>query len=46
MSYNVNDKIWTGYIYEIYNDANNKKYIGQTITTIKDRWHGHMSACL
>lgn len=46
MSYNVNDKIWTGYIYEIYNDVNNKKYIGQTITTIKDRWHGHMSACL
>lgn len=46
MGYNVNDKTYTGYIYKITNDINNKVYIGQTITTIADRWHGHMSAAL
>lgn len=46
MSYNVTDNTYTGYIYKITNDINNKVYIGQTITTIADRWHGHMSSVL
>ena len=46
MSYNKDLGVYKGYIYKIYNDVNNKIYIGQTITSIKDRWHGHMSAVL
>lgn len=46
MSYNVTDNTYTGYIYKITNDINNKVYIGQTIATIADRWHGHMSSAL
>lgn len=46
MAYNKETGMWEGYIYKIYNDVNDKLYIGQTTTTIKDRWHGHMSACL
>lgn len=30
-----------GYIYKIYNDVNEKIYIGQTIQTITGRWSGH-----
>ena len=46
LSYNVNDNTYTGYIYKITNDINNKVYIGQTMVTITDRWHGHMSSVL
>lgn len=46
MSYNKETGMYEGYIYKIVNDINDKVYIGQTITTIKDRWHGHMSSAL
>lgn len=46
MSYNKETGMYKGYIYKIYNDINDKIYIGQTIASIKDRWHGHMSAAL
>lgn len=46
MSYNIGDNTYTGYIYKITNDINNKVYIGQTTTTIPNRWHGHMSAAI
>lgn len=32
-----------GYIYEIFNDINKNKYIGKTVTTIKNRWQHHLS---
>lgn len=44
MSYNISTEKYEGYIYKIYNDCNDKLYIGQTITTLQERWHGHMSA--
>ena len=34
-----------GYIYKIYNDINNKVYIGQTIRTIEVRWKQHLMDC-
>ena len=34
-----------GYIYKIYNDINNKVYIGQTIRTIEARWEQHLRDC-
>ena len=46
MSFNVDDNTYTGYIYKITNEVNDKIYIGQTITTIAERWHGHMSSAL
>lgn len=46
MSYNKETGMYEGFIYKIYNDVNDKIYIGQTIATIKDRWHGHMSSAL
>lgn len=46
ISYNVTNNTYTGYIYKITNDINKKVYIGQTIATIADRWHGHMSSAL
>ncbi len=46
MSCNKETGMWEGYVYQIWNDVNSKKYIGQTTTTLKDRWHGHMSAAL
>lgn len=33
----------TGYIYIITNDINNKVYIGQTVTTLRNRWNQHVS---
>lgn len=30
-----------GYIYKIYNDINNKIYIGKTVTSISKRWSQH-----
>ena len=46
MSYNLETGMYEGYIYKIYNDINDKLYIGQTISTLEERWHGHMSALL
>ena len=46
MSFNKETGMYEGYIYKIINDVNDKVYIGQTITTLKDRWHGHMSSAL
>lgn len=41
MSYNSKLKVYEGYIYLVTNKVNNKKYVGQTRTTILDRWYGH-----
>lgn len=41
MSYNKETGLWEGFIYKIYNDINNKIYVGQTIRTIEERWHEH-----
>ena len=46
MAYNKETGMYEGFIYKIWNDVNDKLYIGQTKTTIKDRWHGHMSSAL
>ena len=46
MSYDSERNLYIGHIYKIENDINNKVYIGQTISTIAERWHGHMSAAL
>lgn len=46
MSFDEKTNMYTGYIYKIVNDINDKVYIGQTITTIADRWHGHMSSAI
>lgn len=42
MSYNIITKKYDGYIYKIYNDVNDKIYIGQTIRDIKIRWRQHL----
>ena len=42
MSFNKETNMYEGFIYKIYNDVNSKIYIGQTTTSIKERWHGHM----
>lgn len=44
MSYNKETGMYEGYIYKIYNDVNDKIYIGQTIRTIRERWSQHKSA--
>ena len=44
MAYNKETGMYEGYIYKIYNDVNDKIYIGQTIRTIKERWSQHKSA--
>ena len=46
MAYNKETGMYEGYIYKIYNDVNDKLYIGQTTVTIGNRWHGHMTAAL
>ena len=43
MAYNKKNKCWEGYIYLIVNNVNNKKYVGQTITTITERFNKHKS---
>lgn len=42
MSYNKETGMYEGYIYKIYNDVNDKVYVGQTIKTIKERWKCHV----
>lgn len=44
MSYNRETGMYEGYIYKIVNDVNDKVYIGQTTTTIKERWWQHKYA--
>ena len=44
MSFNKETNMYEGYIYKITNDVNDKIYIGQTITTIKERWSQHKSS--
>ncbi len=41
MAYNADTKQFEGFIYKIYNDVNSKVYIGQTRTSIKQRWKQH-----
>ena len=43
MAYNKDTGMYEGYIYKIYNDINDKVYIGQTTTTIEHRWGQHKS---
>ena len=43
MAYNKETGMWEGYIYKIYNDVNDKVYIGQTIQTVYDRFLNHIS---
>lgn len=42
ISYNKETGMYEGFIYKIYNDVNDKIYIGQTIRTIEERWRGHL----
>lgn len=42
MSYNKETKMYEGFIYKIWNDVNNKIYIGQTTTTIEHRFSQHL----
>lgn len=44
MSFNKDTNMYVGYIYKIVNNINDKIYIGQTTTTLRDRWYGHLSA--
>lgn len=41
MSYNKETGMYEGFIYKIYNDVNDKIYIGQTILTVSLRWSSH-----
>lgn len=41
MSFNKETQMYEGYIYMIENDINHKKYIGQTMSTLEDRFRGH-----
>lgn len=43
MSYNKETGMYEGYIYKIYNDLNDKIYIGQTAIDVKTRWKQHLS---
>ena len=44
MSYNNKTGMYEGFIYKIYNDANDKLYYGQTTTTIETRWKQHKNS--
>lgn len=41
--FNSETGIYVGYIYKIINTVNNKRYIGQTTRTLKERWRDHRS---
>lgn len=41
--FDYNNKLYTGYIYLIKNNVNQKCYIGQTVRDIKTRWIQHKS---
>lgn len=43
MAYNKETGMWEGFIYKIWNDVNDKIYIGQTINTISSRFSEHKS---
>lgn len=43
MSYNAHTGLYEGFIYCIKNDVNSLLYIGQTITTVSDRFSKHKS---
>lgn len=42
MAYNKKTRMYEGYIYKIYNDVNDKVYIGQTTRTIEKRYKEHL----
>lgn len=43
MAYNKETEMWEGFIYKIWNDVNDKVYIGQTITSVENRFSSHKS---
>lgn len=43
MAFNKDTGMYEGYIYLITNKINNKKYVGQTITTLKQRFSQHVT---
>ena len=43
MSYNKETGMWEGWIYAIKNSINDKLYIGQTRSSIEERWRNHKS---
>lgn len=43
MSYNKDTNMYEGYIYLITNNINGKKYVGQTIRTVEDRYKAHLN---
>lgn len=42
MSYNKETGMYEGFIYKIYNDVNDKVYIGQTSCYVEKRWDEHL----
>lgn len=42
MAFNKQSGLYEGYIYKIVNDVNDKIYIGQTTTTLKQRMNSHL----
>lgn len=44
MAYNKNTGLYEGFIYKIWNDVNDKIYIGQVKRNINVRWNEHCSA--
>ena len=44
MAYNKETDMWEGFIYKIWNDVNDKIYIGLTTQTPKKRFLQHLKA--